>query len=79
MKSILKQTIIWKPLSEIPTEHYENNPAISPLYLVKCGTANGVSILGYSNYSYVTNQWIDCYHATERGIYKVLEWTDVKI
>ena len=68
--------IKWKPITEIPTEHWENNPAISPLYLVKCGSINGNSILGYTHYSYVSNSWMDCFHATEDGIWKVLEWTD---
>jgi hypothetical protein len=70
--------IKWKPITEIPTEHWENNPAISPLYLVKCGSVNGNPILGYANYSYVSNSWMDCFHATEDGIWKVLEWTDEK-
>ena len=26
----------WKPITEIPTEHWEKNDAISPLYLVRC-------------------------------------------
>ncbi len=69
----------WKPITEIPTERWERNKAISPLYLVRCGEKNGVSILGYSHYSFATNHWIDCCHATESGLYKVTEWTDVKI
>ena len=69
----------WKPASEIPTEHWENNYAISPKYLVKCGSVNGLSILGYASYSYATNSWVDCFQATETGIWKVIEWTDVKI
>lgn len=70
--------IKWKPYTEIPTEHWENNSSISPLYLVKCGSVNGNPILGYAHYSYVSNSWMDCVHATERGIWKVLEWTDEK-
>jgi hypothetical protein len=72
------KNIKWKPITEIPTEHWENNPAISPLYLVKCGSINGNPILGYTHYSYVSNSWMDCFHATEDGIWKVLEWTDEK-
>ncbi len=69
----------WKPITEIPTEHWANNYAISPLYLVRCGEKNGVSILGYSNYSFVGNCWIDCFNATDDGVHKVTEWTDIKI
>ena len=69
----------WKPTTEIPTEHWGRNYAISPLYLVRCGEKNGVSILGYSNYSFATKSWMDCYRATEAGIHKVTEWTDIKL
>jgi hypothetical protein len=69
----------WKPITEIPTEHWDRNDAISPKYLVKCGEENGVSILGYSNYSFIGNCWIDVCRATHKGIHKVTEWTDVKI
>ena len=69
----------WKSINEIPTEHWKNNPAISPKYLVKCGSIKGLSILGYTNYSYATNSWMDCFCATEPGIWKVQEWTDIKI
>ena len=69
----------WKPITEIPTKHYANNYALSPLYLVRCGEKNGVSILGYSHYSFATKEWVDCYNATEFGIHKVTEWTDIKI
>ena len=70
----------WKSINEIPTEHWANNYAISPLYLVRCGTdKNGLSIIGYSNYSFATKSWIDCYRATEPGGHKVTEWTDIKI
>ena len=69
----------WKPITEIPTEHWDRNDAISPQYLVKCGEEDGKSILGYSNYSFVINSWIDVYRATSPGIYKVIAWTDIKI
>lgn len=70
----------WKPAKEAPTKRWSRNNAISPLYLVKCGTnEDGVPILGYSNYSFVTNEWIDCFEATERGLWKVEYWTDVKL
>ena len=70
---------VWKPITEIPTEHYEKNDALSPLYLVRCGEKDGVSIIGYSHYSYATNEWIDCFEATEPGVHKVTEWIDVLI
>ena len=69
----------WKPITEIPTEHWGKNYAISPLYLVRCGEKNGVSILGYSHYSFAAKSWMDCYRATEAGIHKVTEWTDFKL
>lgn len=69
----------WKPITEIPTEHWANNYAISPLYLVRCGEKNGVSILGYSNYSFATKSWIECFQATALGTHKVTEWTDIKL
>jgi hypothetical protein len=69
----------WKPITEIPTEHWANNYALSPMYLVRCGEENGVSILGYSHYSFATKQWMDCYKATSSGIHKVTEWTNIKI
>ena len=70
----------WKPITEIPTEHWDKNDAISPLYLVRCGEKDGVSILGYSHYSFATKQWMDCYDTTDYGsIHKVTEWTDIKI
>ena len=71
----------WKPITEIPTEHWEKNDAISPLYLVRCGEKDGVSILGYSHYSFATNRWLDCYSTTDTDydvIHKVTEWTDIK-
>ena len=79
LKNIQPENVIeikWKPSTEIPTEHWENNPAISPLYLVKCGSVNGNSVLGYTHYSYVSNSWMDCFRATEDGVWNVLEWTD---
>lgn len=80
MKSI---EFSWKPITEIPIEHWENNYAISPVYLVRCGVDKyGMSILGYSNYSFVLNKWIPCCNTTNRDydtIYEVTEWTDIKI
>lgn len=72
----------WKPITEIPTEHWDKNDAISPLYLVRCGEKDGVSILGYSHYSFVTKCWLHCYSTTDTDydvIHKVTEWTDIKI
>ena len=69
----------WKSITEIPTKHCANNYALSPLYLVRCGEKDGVSILGYSRYSFATKKWMDCYEATTSGIHKVTEWTDIKI
>jgi len=71
----------WKPITEIPTEHWVRNDAISPLYLVRCGEKDGVSILGYSHYSFVTNEWIPCYNTTNNydTMHEVTEWTDIKI
>lgn len=70
----------WKPLSEIPTEHWENNYAISPLYLVKCdGLIEGQPVIGYANYSFATNEWMSCFHAIGQGVYEVIAWTDVKL
>lgn len=74
-------TFSWKPITEIPTEHWERNNAISPLYLVKCaGTTDGLQpIIGYTHYSFATNEWMPCFHATERGLWKVIAWSDVKL
>lgn len=73
----------WKPITEIPIEHWSKNNAISPTYLVRCGVDKyGLSILGYSHYSFVTNQWLDCYSTTDTDydvMHKVIEWTDIKI
>lgn len=69
----------WKPITEIPTKHWANNYAISPLYLVRCGEKDGVSILGYSHYSFATKSWMVCFAATESGVHEVTEWTDIKI
>lgn len=75
----MNQTFTWKSINEIPTKHWERNYNISPLYLVRCGEKDGVSILGYSRYSFKTNHWIDCCNATASGVHKVTEWTDIKI
>ena len=72
-------TFEWKPSSQIPTEHWDRNDAISPSYLVRCGEKDGKVVLGYANYSFVTNSWINCCSATERGVWEVEEWTDVKL
>ena len=71
----------WKPISEIPTEHWDKNPAISPRYLVKCEgkTYDGLPIIGYSCYSFATKQWIICFNAVQEGIWNVIAWTDVKL
>ena len=73
---------IWKPISEIPTEHWNKNPAISPLYLVKC---NGMMrdseqpIIGYSRYSFATNQWMDCVYAIQSGVWNVVAWSNIRL
>ena len=73
-------TFTWKPITEIPTEHWERNDAVSPVYFVKCnGTVDGQSIIGYSRYSFATQRWMKCFNATEPGIWDVIAWTDVKI
>lgn len=79
----------WKPITEIPTEHWDGNQAISPRYLVKCEgqTYDGLPIIGYTHYSFVANKWIDCFNNTadcyncndECVMYKVIAWTDVKL
>jgi hypothetical protein len=70
----------WKSITEIPTEHWANNYAISPLYMVRCGEdKNGLPIIGYSNYSFATKSWLECFQATAPGIHKVTEWTDTKL
>lgn len=69
----------WKPISQIPTEHWEKNYAISPAYLVRCGQIKGMAIIGYAHYSFVTNKWMLCHSATEPGVWDVEEWTDVKL
>ena len=75
-----KKEFYWKPITEVPTERWEKNHCLSPSYLVKCGTNKyGLSIIGYTHFSYVTNEWIDCLFATEEGAWKVQAWTDVKI
>ena len=77
--NILENALYFNDNSKILFKGNIDNYAISPRYLVKCGSINGLSILGYSNYSYVTNTWMDCVHATEPGIWKVFKWTDIKI
>lgn len=73
-------TFEWKDITEIPTEHWEKNPAISPLYFVKCkGEIDGQSIVGYANYSFASSEWMDCFYATKPGIHKVIAWTNVKL
>lgn len=71
----------WKPITEIPTEHYSKNYSISPEYLVKCEgkTGDGLSIIGYSRYSFVTNSWMDCIYSVIPGVQKVIAWTDIKL
>lgn len=75
----------WKPASETPTEHWEKNHALSPLYLVKGVTMNGITSIGYSRYSYATNQWMDFFfnsswhYLSEPNIWEVKYWTDVQI
>lgn len=72
--------LIWKPKTEIPTDHWEHNPAISADYLVKCGyNEDGNAIIGYTRYSHACNCWMKCYRATEPGIFDVQEWSDVKL
>lgn len=73
--------ITWKPISEIPTEHWDRNTAISPRYLVKCEgeTKDGLPIIGYSNYSFALNRWMECWNATEKGIWNVIAWSDIKL
>ena len=70
----------WKPATEVPTERWERNHNISPFYLVKCGTNRyGLPIIGYARFSYVTNEWMDCYDATAEGMWEVQAWTDAKL
>ena len=75
----------WKSASEIPTDHWEHNHAISPYYLVKCGYYDGLPIIGYARYSYATNSWMKCYDAAVPGgkvgleCFDVKEWTDIKL
>lgn len=71
----------WKPIIEIPTEHWDKNPAISPRYLIKCEgcTDDGLPIIGYSRYSFAANRWMDCWNATEKGIWNVIAWSDIRL
>lgn len=72
--------LIWKPKTEIPTDHWEHNPAVSADYLVKCGyDKDGNAIIGYTRYSHASNCWMKCFRATERGVFDVQEWSDVKL
>lgn len=72
--------LIWKPKTEIPTDHWERNPSISSEYLVKCGyDEDGNAIIGYSRYSYASKCWMLCYKATKSGVFDVQEWSDVKL
>ena len=66
----------WKPKEEIPTEHWEHNYSVSPEYFVKCGYIDGKVVVGYTRYSYATKRWMQCYRATEPGIWEVEYWTD---
>ena len=81
----MKVEFEWKQASEIPTEHWERNYAISPEYLVKCGYNNGLAIIGYSRYSYAVNRWMPCYDYVPKTepsswrLYEVIEWTDQKL
>lgn len=80
----------WKPITEIPTEHWDKNTAISPRYLVKCdgNTYDGLPVIGYTHYNFATNEWMDCWCCTNpvicsteevKTLYKVIAWTDVKL
>lgn len=75
--------INWKPITEIPIEHWEHNYAISPHYFVKClgnDPINHCPIYGWTNYSFATNTWMDCWHNTAgSGSYKVIAWTDEEL
>lgn len=76
-------TINWKPASEAPTERWDRNPAISPNYMVLCeGSDDGNPIIGYTFYSYVTDEWVQAWRTTCRMsnfCHKVLYWTEDKI
>jgi hypothetical protein len=71
----------WKPASEIPTEHWEKNSAISPRYLVKCNgtTYDGLPVIGYASYSFAVNRWMQCFNATEEGLWEVIAWSNIKL
>ena len=78
----LTTNIEWKPASEIPTEHWEHNNAISPLYLVHCGYSNGLAVIGYARYSYAANKWMKCYDTTDRSKeygWDVIRWSETKL
>lgn len=75
--------IKWKSIDEIPTEHWEHNHAISPLYLVHCGyNKDGLAVIGYSRYSFASNCWMKCYDSTDRSNefgWDVEKWTETKL
>jgi hypothetical protein len=73
-----KTEINWRPASEIPTEHWEKNHAISPRYFVRCKGTDywGSPVFGYTSYSFAVNQWMVCFNATEEGMWEVEEWTE---
>ena len=75
---IRKTEINWHPASEIPTEHWYKNYAISPRYFVRCKGNDywGSPVFGYTSYSFAVNQWMVCYNATEEGMWEVEEWTE---
>lgn len=78
----IKQVIEWKPASVIPTEHWEHNNAISPLYLVHCGYNKGIAVIGYTHYSYAGKCWMKCYDSTDRNKeygWIVEKWTETKL
>lgn len=73
-----KTEINWHPASEPPTEHWENNHAISPRYFVRCKGTDywGSPIFGFTSYSFAMNRWMMCFDATEEGMWEVEEWTE---
>ena len=74
----------WKPASEIPTEHWDRNHAISPEYIVLCegksGYDNNLPVIGISRYSFYVNDWVGCCNhiGTPETILKVVAWTEDK-
>lgn len=71
----------WKSITEIPTEHWDKNNAISPRYLVKCKgkTYDDLPIIGYVSYSFVTNKWMSCWCCTSKYVHEVIAWSDIKL